>query len=282
MEAKPTTGDQDFRWAAPNTLIQRNVIVNKTPSRAPSAFKRSPSLETTLAYMGSNMSFLAKGEETGGCLALMEFHSRPGNEPPPHIHDWEDELYYLLEGRMEFYCDDEVLSVGAGEVAFLPQGKAHAFYIRSPIVKALCKRPANGPWDWTGISSTWANGRRASNCRTIKPRTACPTRRMPPGSRHPTASESCRPKRLQNCCRTIPVSELIRIRQRVETQTLMTAIVSVLKAAVLRCVSIFLLPAMWRLAPAKAWLSALTRPTICASQTRKRMTAFSSASMTTS
>jgi hypothetical protein len=41
----------------------------------------------------------------------------------------------------------------------------------------------------------------------------------------------------------------------------MTAIVSVLKAAVLRCVSIFLLPAMWRLAPAKAWLSALTRPT---------------------
>ena len=37
-----------------------------------------------------------------------------------------------------------------------------------------------------------------------------------------------------------------------------------------------------RLAPAKAWLSALTRPTICASQTRKRVTAFSSASMTTS
>ena len=33
------------------------------------------------------------------------------------IHEWEDELYYLLEGRMEFYCDDEVLSVGAGEVA---------------------------------------------------------------------------------------------------------------------------------------------------------------------
>jgi hypothetical protein len=37
-----------------------------------------------------------------------------------------------------------------------------------------------------------------------------------------------------------------------------------------------------RLAPAKAWLSAPTRPTICASQTRKRVTAFLSASMTTS
>ena len=118
--------------------------MSKTPFTAPSAFKRSPSLKTTLAYMGSNMSLLAKGEETGGRFALMEFHSRPGNEPPPHIHEWEDELYYLLDGRMEFYCDDEVLSVGAGEVAFLPQGKAHAFYIRSPIVKALIFVQATG------------------------------------------------------------------------------------------------------------------------------------------
>jgi len=111
--------------------------VSKTLCTAPFAFKRSPSLKTTLAYMGSNMSLLARGEETGGRFALMEFHSRPGNEPPPHIHEWEHELYYVFEGRMEFYCDDEVLSIGAGEVAFLPQGKAHAFYVRSPIVKAL-------------------------------------------------------------------------------------------------------------------------------------------------
>ena len=67
----------------------------------------------------------------------MEFHSRPGNEPPPHVHEWEHELYYLLEGRIEFYCDDKFLRIGAGEVTFLPQGKARAFYIRSPIVRAL-------------------------------------------------------------------------------------------------------------------------------------------------
>ena len=111
--------------------------MSKTFSIAPSPFKRSSSLETTLAYMGSNMSLFAKGEETGGRFALMEFHSRPGNEPPPHIHEWEHELYYLLAGRMEFYCDGEILNVGRGEVAFLPQGKAHAFYIRSPMVRTL-------------------------------------------------------------------------------------------------------------------------------------------------
>ena len=115
----------------------KEYIVSKPPSKAPSAFKRSSSLKTTLAYMGSNISLLAMGEETGGRFALMEFHSRPGNEPPPHIHEWEHELYYLLEGRMEFYCESEILSIGAGEAVFLPQGKAHAFYIRSPVVRAL-------------------------------------------------------------------------------------------------------------------------------------------------
>ena len=111
--------------------------MSTTPSTAPTAFKRTSSPKTTVAYMGSIMSLLAKGEETGGRFALMEFHSQPGNEPPPHIHELEHELYYLLEGRMDFYCDDEILRIGAGEVAFLPQGKAHAFYIRSPIVRAL-------------------------------------------------------------------------------------------------------------------------------------------------
>jgi choline dehydrogenase-like flavoprotein len=50
-------------------------------------------------------------------------------------------LYYLLEGRMEFYCDDEILSICAGEIAFLPQGRAHAFYIRSPMGRKATELP---------------------------------------------------------------------------------------------------------------------------------------------
>jgi len=118
--------------------------MSKARSTAPSAFQRSSSPKMSLAYMGSIMSLFAKGEETGGRFALMEFHSRPGNEPPPHVHEWEHELYYLLEGRMEFYCDNEVLRIGAGEVAFLPQGKAHAFYVRSPFVRSLIFVQATG------------------------------------------------------------------------------------------------------------------------------------------
>jgi quercetin dioxygenase-like cupin family protein len=103
----------------------------------PVAYQRTATVDSTVSYMGSMMSFLAKGEETGGSFALMEFRTKAGNEPPPHIHDWEHEMYYVLEGSIEFYCEDKVLTVGQGEVVFLPQGKPHAFYIRSSFVRTL-------------------------------------------------------------------------------------------------------------------------------------------------
>ena len=67
----------------------------------------------------------------------MQLHTKPGSEPPPHVHEREHELYFLLEGRMRFYCEDKVMDIGAGEVVFLPQGKPHAFTCSSEVVRTL-------------------------------------------------------------------------------------------------------------------------------------------------
>ena len=64
----------------------------------PTAFARAANVDSTFAYMGSLMTFLATGSETGGRFALMEYHTKPGNEPPPHVHEREHELY-LRAGR---------------------------------------------------------------------------------------------------------------------------------------------------------------------------------------
>ena len=106
--------------------------------------RRGPMLETTNAYMGSLMSFLARGAETGGRFAVMEYQAHPGNEPPPHAHEWEHELCYVIEGAMELYCDGQVLVAGPGEVVFMPQGVPHAFYIRSPRLRMLILVQATG------------------------------------------------------------------------------------------------------------------------------------------
>jgi quercetin dioxygenase-like cupin family protein len=108
------------------------------------AFVRGSDLDTSVFYMGSLMSFLAKGTDTGGRFAVVEYQARPGNEPPPHVHHWENELFYVLEGVMELYVGSKVLVVGPGNLAFAPQDKPHAFTIRSPLLRMLVLVQATG------------------------------------------------------------------------------------------------------------------------------------------
>ena len=111
---------------------------------SPVAYQRKAILDSSMFYMGNLQSFLAKGEDTGGRFALMECQVKPGNEPPPHVHEWEHELFYVLEGAIEFYVEDKILLARAGEVVFLPQGKPHAFYVRSSHVRTLILVQASG------------------------------------------------------------------------------------------------------------------------------------------
>ena len=101
------------------------------------AFMRGANLGTSMMYMGSIVSFLVRAQETDGRFAMVEYRARPGNEPPPHVHLWEHEIYFVLEGKIEFHCEDQVETVGPGETIFLPAGKAHAFYIRSGYLRTL-------------------------------------------------------------------------------------------------------------------------------------------------
>ena len=46
-------------------------------------------------------------------------------------------MYFVLEGKIEFHCENQVETVDAGKTIFLPKGKAHAFYIRSEYLRTL-------------------------------------------------------------------------------------------------------------------------------------------------
>jgi quercetin dioxygenase-like cupin family protein len=108
-----------------------------TMQTIPAPFTRAATLDTTKFYMGGLMSFLTTGADTGGCFALMEYRGKPGNEPPPHIHLWENEIIYVLDGVMELYCGERIMHLHAGEMGFIPRGQPHAFYIRTPDFRAL-------------------------------------------------------------------------------------------------------------------------------------------------
>ena len=61
---------------------------------------------------------------TGGAFALFE-----ENEPvdtPLHVHEREDELFYVLEGDHVFRVGEEEFRVGPGGLVFAPRGVPHS------------------------------------------------------------------------------------------------------------------------------------------------------------
>jgi len=94
-------------------------------------------LDRSVWYNGSLMTFLATGEETQGKFALIEAVGRKGNDPPPHIHRREDEIFYVLEGEVVASVGDRTVRGTPGTLIFLPRDVRHTFTIESERARML-------------------------------------------------------------------------------------------------------------------------------------------------
>src|SRR6516162_516104 len=93
-------------------------------------FKRTTSLELSTWYMGMLLTNLVEKKDSNGAFSLLEATLAPGNEPPPHVHSREDELFYVLEGEFDVYVGEEGFRLRKGECIFLPKLNPHTFVIR--------------------------------------------------------------------------------------------------------------------------------------------------------
>lgn len=94
-------------------------------------------LERSLWYMGALLTIHADASETNGAYSLVEASGKPGSEPPLHVHRNEDELFYVLAGRLIVTRGDEQLVLEAGESGFLPRLVPHTFRIASETARVL-------------------------------------------------------------------------------------------------------------------------------------------------
>ncbi len=76
---------------------------------------------------GDKATFMLTGEETGVRYTMFVNETAPGCGPPPHRHDNEDEWFYVLEGKVEFFKDGEWTEVPPGTSVFMPRGCVHTF-----------------------------------------------------------------------------------------------------------------------------------------------------------
>ena len=64
-------------------------------------------------------------EATGGAFTLFE-EIPPLLDTPLHVHEREDELFYVLEGEHVFQVGEEELPTAPGGFVFAPRGVPHA------------------------------------------------------------------------------------------------------------------------------------------------------------
>jgi mannose-6-phosphate isomerase-like protein (cupin superfamily) len=67
------------------------------------------------------------GEQTDGTYAVFEEVSPVGGGPPLHVHRHEDEVFYVLEGELEFQLGDRRFRAKPGSAALLPKSIPHTF-----------------------------------------------------------------------------------------------------------------------------------------------------------
>ena len=81
-----------------------------------------------LQVLGEAITVKIAGEQTDGKYAVIEEVSPIESGPPLHVHRHEDEVFYVLEGKVEFQLGDQRFSANAGSVAFLPKNIPHTVH----------------------------------------------------------------------------------------------------------------------------------------------------------
>ena len=76
-------------------------------------------------------------DETGNAFSQLVMDEPRGSATPVHIHHNEDETFYILEGQVTIFSDDERIDLEAGDYCFVPRGAVHAYLVRSERARML-------------------------------------------------------------------------------------------------------------------------------------------------
>ena len=88
-------------------------------------------------FLDTRMTIKAGAEQTHGAFTFIEWQAPAGFGPPRHIHDRDDEAFYVLDGSMTLECGESTWQAGPGDFVLLPRGVAHAFVVTSEIIRGL-------------------------------------------------------------------------------------------------------------------------------------------------
>lgn len=95
----------------------------------------------------SNVEFLARSADTPRFnLAIITIQPHR-HGPELHVHDAEDDSFYVLEGELTFTVDGDDVVAGAGTFLLVPPGVPHTFANRGDAIARILNVHAPAGFD---------------------------------------------------------------------------------------------------------------------------------------
>lgn len=99
-------------------------------------YAREPQEGEDLWVLGGLYTYKAVGSENGDAYTMIEVQG-PGIATPHHIHEREEEGFYVVGGEVTLIIGEESINAGPGTFAFVPRGTPHGFRLESRDAKLL-------------------------------------------------------------------------------------------------------------------------------------------------
>ena len=120
-------------WAEEAAQIRRaRGLGDDEPLRG---FVAKRTLDRSLWYEGQLLVMYAGGDEVGHSCCVWEGNCPAGMGPPPHIHLYEHEIFFILEGSLKAWIEGEEFDVPKDSLIFLPAGRTHWFISSAPVTR---------------------------------------------------------------------------------------------------------------------------------------------------
>ena len=116
----------------------KEALLNaKEDTAASRSFAHEPGEGEAWWWFGLLATIKATEEQTDGRYSLVEILAPDRYEGVLHVHHFEDEGFYILEGEMTFYVGEQTIKAQPGSFLFGPKDVPHAFRLDSRPARLL-------------------------------------------------------------------------------------------------------------------------------------------------
>ncbi|MGW1838311.1 cupin domain-containing protein [Streptomyces sp. BBFR2] len=93
--------------------------------------------QTAVWLLGGLAQIRVPGAATGNAFTVVQHTGNRGYTTPVHVHDFEDEVFVVLDGTLRMVCGGKEQVAEAGSTMIVPRTVPHGFVTTSPNARFL-------------------------------------------------------------------------------------------------------------------------------------------------